>query len=153
MTKQRRKATGVYDEKSVKIGIHAWNLDSVEKAMNLIIKEAMAIATKEYACYAWFPRAYAPGDGLRNRKIYSDPTLIKVELPLGECDGEGPVWTFTLTDLVEGAIEMGERGDGGPIDEKEKPNLIAIRDRLRKLADTIDMAIDRPDPDAPRRYA
>ena len=150
---ERKKVAGVYDKRSAKFGFHEWNLDSVNDAMNLIVKEAMKIATTEYTCYAWFTHAYAPGDGLRNRKMYSDPSTIKVELPLGEIDGEGPVWMFMLTDLVIGAIEMVECGEGGPIDPKEVPLLIAIRNKLRQLADTLDAALARPDPDAPRRYA
>jgi len=73
MAKERKRATGVYDKRSVKIGFHEWNLDSVEKAMNLIIEEAMKIATTEYTCSAWFPVMFSPGDGISRQQVSTVP--------------------------------------------------------------------------------
>jgi hypothetical protein len=155
MAKERKRATGVYDKRSVKIGFHEWNLDSVEKAMNLIIKEAMTIATEEYVPLTWFAHEYGPNsDGVNpRRKPPADVSTIFVELPLGPTEDDNPRWSFTLSEMVASAIENHEHGEGGHIDPKDAASLIAIRDMLRQQADTIDAALARPDPDAPRRYA
>jgi hypothetical protein len=153
MAKERKKATGVYDKRSVKIGFHEWNLDSVEKAMNLIIEEAMKIATTEYTCSAWFPVMFSPGDGISRRKSPADVSTVYVELPLGPDQDNNPRWSFTLTELVDNMLDYVEHGAGGHIAPEDSAPLIAVRDRLRQLADHIDAALARPDPDAPRRYA
>jgi len=94
------------------------------------------------------------GDGIRRKiKMPKDPSTIFVELPLGPNEDDSPRWSFTITELVENSIWTVEQGEGGPIGVEDAEGLAAIRDRLRQLADTLDAALARPDPDAPRRYA
>ena len=152
---ERKKVANVYDKRSAKFGFHEWNLDSVNDAMNKIIEEAMKIATTEYTPHAWFVYDFWPdGDGIRRKiKMPKDPSTIFVELPLGPNEDDSPRWSFTITELVENSIWTVEQGEGGPIGVEDAEGLAAIRDRLRQLADTLDAALARPDPDAPRRYA
>ncbi len=146
-----KKAKGTHDDRSEPIGIHEWELDSMAKAMRMILKEAMEIATKEYKCYAWFAHDWGPkNDGIKpRRKPPADVSTVFVELPLGPNEDDSPRWSFTVTELVENTIGMYEHGDGGYIDDEDKPGLVALRDKLRSLADTIDVAMARVEDGAP----
>jgi hypothetical protein len=147
-----RKTVGKYDKRSAKFGFHEWNLDSFEEAMKMVLQEALAIATEEYEISAWFAYEYGmdsdgTGTGREKIKMPEDFSTVYVELPLGHTEFENPRWSFTLTDLVASMIDICEHGEGGHIDEDDKPSLRVVRDQLRTLADTLDAAMARPVPE------
>lgn len=134
----KRKTTSATKcpDSTEKIGFLKWNLEAQEKlddVMAEILDEGLQIAaTYEVEAYL------APDDDIEK------PTMITVMIPIGEHEGEGPTWQFSFDDLIADFIcfvEEGE-GEGGPItDPATRPKAIAIRDRLRALADQIDARI------------
>ena len=148
-----KKTKAEYDPRSVPIGIHTWELpDSSERLhaiINLIVKEAMAIATKEYQCSAWFPAEYGDIDGCgstdeRRDQPPSDPTTIFVELPIGPNEDDNPRWSFKLSDLVDRMIEYVEQGEGGPISgETDREPLAKVAADLRRLSNVLNEALAR----------
>ena len=146
-----KKTTGAYDKRSVKIGFQEWNLNAMgeegQKLLKAILKEGFEIATEEAKCNAWLPIEWAgledPSDGVGGPPP-KDPTTIYVELPIGPNQDESPRWIFHLSDLIQSMIELNEEGAGGPIGGKQRENFAAVRDDLRRLADEIDAALNRP---------
>jgi len=141
MTKPKKRAKGTYDKLSAKIGFHEWNLDVSEKMAEYFkdaLKEGFAIATEEYECFATFAC-----DSLPDNEPITSPGLIHVGLPIGPEEYEDACWDFSLTDLVENMIGFVEHGEGGYIDDVDKPPLVAVRDELRRLADVLDAAMER----------
>jgi hypothetical protein len=125
------------------IDFTTWNLfdtDDFMEFVNGLLKEGLKFATENYECEAWFIADFADGEPV------DDPTTIAVQLPLGAGEGEGPTWTFSLTELVDYIIEYRERGDGGPLEEDSKPTVVLMRDALRMLADRLDEALNRKAP-------
>jgi hypothetical protein len=134
----KKKAIGNYDKKSVRIGIHKWNLDAASELLEEIvserIKQAMEIATEEYKVEAYFQ--------FGSSQKAEDPATIFVELPLGFAEFENPRWSFKLTDIIADMIELAEV-ETSALDEDDRPPFIAVRDRLRQLADVLDEVIGR----------
>ena len=144
------KAIGKRRKNSPPIDFSDWNLfdeDELASFFKSLLKKGFEHATENYNCYAWFI-------GESDENFEADaPTDIIVSLPIGETDGDSPEWTFSLTEMIKDMIEMNEcgpTGKSGPIDEDAKPQLTAIRDDLRRLANLIDMALARKPKLAPK---
>lgn len=136
-----------HDPRSSSFGFHEWSLEAMDEFEGLIkkmIAEGLTIATEQYECSAYFPIEWSENDGDDN----ADPTTVYVELPLDDgsddLDDSRPRWSFTLTELVHELIEVHEHGGGGHIDEESAPRLKAVAASLRKLADVLDAALQRP---------
>src|SRR5262245_299268 len=132
------------DKRSVGFGFAEWELDAsdlndaIMEAIDKIVAEGVRIAVDEYECHAWFPIEWVFGeykqDGVGGPPP-SDPMTIYVELPLGMDDDESPRWTFTLTALVDQAIEGMVAGDTREkIGQEHIPSMRALRDGFLTLA-------------------
>lgn len=137
----RKRTRGKYDKKSARIGFHKWNLfedDEMEAIFDTMLERGFKIATEEYPADAWLMSVY------EDESKAADIGVVKVGLPIGAEDFDNPMWTFTLTDLVEDAITGLEAGDGGPIrEDSDRAHLAKLAEHLRSLAGTIDDALAR----------
>jgi hypothetical protein len=116
-------------------GFTEWNLDAradFDSLLNNMIAQGMKIATEEYECGAYFRR--------------ENPLEIRVELPCGPNEDEGPAWIFSLAELVENEIEMftvTTEGNRIALDEEGREWLGRLSHALGRLQDTIDRELTR----------
>jgi hypothetical protein len=103
-----------------------------------------AFAEEPPRLYLPFEWVFAASDGHRGPAV-TDPLTIYCKLPFGAwADGEGPLWSCSLEDLIDRVIEGGMNPDSDPpvIDD---PDAIAIVERmaarLRELAQKLDASI------------
>ncbi len=105
-----------------KIDLSRWNLtlsDTMEKIILSAVTEALEIACKEYPPIV---NAYQGLDKARTGHI-------TVELPLGRNEGNGPVWSFLLSEEMQHSLNGDRR------------QLIALRDDLKKTLAMIEEAL------------
>jgi hypothetical protein len=123
------------------IDLSDWVFDldqnALEEAMQIAVAAALREALEDdhnfsaYLAWAWHRRTRP-----------DDPLTIYITLPFGNIDSH-PIWSFSLLDCIDSAIENygdwepGERPTGAKVDDRPE-NLIAIRDALRAAAQLID---------------
>lgn len=115
--------------------------DKIKEYVEAIVREGSAIATDEYKVLGWLPAEYdndrRPTDGFGNAAP-ADPLTIYVELPLGTFEYEGPLWSVSLSELIDGLIDTVTDGKKGSAKKPYHRMLRALRDRLRLMADRVD---------------
>ena len=81
-----------------------------------------------------------PGDGFSGPPV-ADPLMLYVVIPAaGECSDFPPVWSISLTDVMDYMIDCNVSGDG--VVTPDMAQCVAdTRDALRRLADKLDAAI------------
>ena len=142
-----RGVKATYDKTSPRMDFRNWNLAAAESveamvetlALN-ILKEAFSLATNgepSNECIVGFKL----GD-FGNADV--DPDIVKVELPIGAYELEGPVWEFSLAETVDWEIARVEHGAGGVIEGPEdREPLEALAAHLDAQAAKIRAALDR----------
>lgn len=145
MTVSTKKLAAKMLAHSERADIRTWSLDAVEDFQELAGKSILSAATEvlnlaiQDQPSVWFPIEWnfgiEPGDGIGGPPP-DDAMTIYITLPLGDLEGAGPTWGFSLRDLVEVLID-----GGGLSDPDELKNIVAIRDGLLDLAHKIDGAL------------
>ena len=103
-----------YIKHSDKVDFREWNLDSLNDIASELLREKILAAiseviqiTSEYKVEAYFPHEWITHDGLGGA-LPSDPLQIYVELPFGADEFSGPIWSFSLSDLVESLLDLNQ---------------------------------------------
>ena len=116
------------------IGFAEWNLparqifdDAIHETINQMIAQGIEIATKDYECWAYL----------------RDKDTVVVTLPLGEHEGEGPQWTFSLTELIAWEIECQSTTEKKIPPGDEREHVESVKASLIKLIGLIDEALAR----------
>jgi hypothetical protein len=78
-----------------------------------------------------FEYSQGHGDG-RHGPAVTDPLTLYLDIPLGETDGEGPLWSCTLGAIIDELI-----ANSGQPDEDTKAIFLVIGEALRTLADRL----------------
>lgn len=140
------------------IGFHLWNLDAMEevgtvleKVVGELLKEGFDLATKKYACQAWFAIEHndlpgveeGDGDDILGKRP-KDPSTIFVRLPIGPEEDLAPTWSFSLSKMLDEVIDNNSSGDG-LVHGEDRQQLLDIRAVYSGLIDKIDKALEDGD--------
>ena len=134
------------------INFSEWNLtakqelsEAFENIFERCLAEACEVATEEREPNIYFPHVYnsgkKPSDGFGG-KCPDDPTTIYVQLPLGDDEDEGPMWSLKFSELIDWIVKFNADDDETEIVcEDQVKQVREIVEGLRKQIERLEAAL------------
>lgn len=109
------------------------------------VREIVTEGFEEHPPELSLPAAWGKKDDGRGGRGVEDPLTIYVSVEAVGEDCAGPEWSATLADMIDDALELHRAGGepDGDIGDEGREIATRMRDRLRGLADKLDMEIKR----------